>query len=65
MSVRCVSAVGMCADSGRMHADNVQEVRRQRSESAQTTFRKETQRDPGTPVTNLFCCQQNFLLGRF
>ena len=23
------------------------------------------QQDPGTPVTNLFCCQQNFLLGRF
>ena len=21
--------------------------------------------DPGTPVTNLLCCQQNFLLGRF
>ena len=30
----------MCADSGRMHADSVQEVRRQRSGSAQTTFRK-------------------------
>ena len=41
----CVSAVGMCADSGRVHADNVHEVRRQRSGSAQATFRKETQRD--------------------
>ena len=40
MSASCVSAVGMCADSGRMHADSVQEVRRQRSGSAQTTFRK-------------------------
>ena len=27
--MRCGSAKGICADSGRMYADNVQEVRRE------------------------------------
>ena len=42
VSVRCVSAEWVCGDRRRKCSDNVQEMLRQRSGSAQTTFTKQT-----------------------